>query len=433
MADKKISELPVASSITADDISVLVGSDTDYQYSFYTLLDFVDANLTVGARMTFGTTIPQNTAGSDGDVYLKTDTHTLYQKVNGAWTYTYTMPSGNGADGTLLYGMGAPGSTVGADNDSYIDTTTGIFYLRTSGTWSQVFSMATGPQGPQGTAGTNGTNGTNGNTILSGTVNPSNTTDGVNGDYYLNLSTYTLFGPKSAGVWGDGVSIIGSDGATGATGAAGPTGPKGDTGNTGPTGATGPGVAAGGTAGQVLAKINGTDYNTEWIAPPVSGAPAADGIISGLGITISNLTVTIAAGSWRISETVYSLISPTNITLATADSINTRIDLIYADTTGYINVLNGIATSDPVKPSLPIRSIEVGFALVSPTGTSASSAPSADYVTQSEFDTIIGDKINLATDTKNTIVDAVNEVFEGLNSLNQDNVILKIFKKSNYS
>lgn len=30
MADKKISELPVASSITIDDISLLVGSDTDY-------------------------------------------------------------------------------------------------------------------------------------------------------------------------------------------------------------------------------------------------------------------------------------------------------------------------------------------------------------------------------------------------------------------
>ena len=51
-------------------------------------------------------------------------------------------------------------------------------------------------------------------------------------------------------------------------GPTGPTGPTGDTGATGATGATGPtgaGVPAGGTTGQVLAKVDGTDYNTEWI------------------------------------------------------------------------------------------------------------------------------------------------------------------------
>lgn len=210
MADKKISELPVASSITVDDISLLVGSDTDYQFSFTTLLDFVDTNLTVGAKITFGTIIPQNTSGSNGDVFLKTDTATFYQKINGTWTYTYAISTGDGADGTVLYGMGIPGSTIGVDNDSYIDTVTGIFYQRTSGIWNQVFSMATGPQGPQGIAGTNGANGTNGSTILSGNVDPSNLTDGVDGDFYINLSTCYFFGPKSSGVWPPGFSFIGA-------------------------------------------------------------------------------------------------------------------------------------------------------------------------------------------------------------------------------
>lgn len=36
-------------------------------------------------------------------------------------------------------------------------------------------------------------------------------------------------------------------------------------GEPGPQGPVGPGVVAGGTAGQILAKINGVDYNTEWI------------------------------------------------------------------------------------------------------------------------------------------------------------------------
>lgn len=46
------------------------------------------------------------------------------------------------------------------------------------------------------------------------------------------------------------VLSVGSTGATGATGA---------------PGADGAGVPAGGTAGQRLAKIDGTDYNTEWV------------------------------------------------------------------------------------------------------------------------------------------------------------------------
>lgn len=75
----------------------------------------------------------------------------------------------------------------------------------------------------------------------------------------------------------------GADGADGAQGPAGPTGPqgpkgdKGDTGATGSTGltgstgATGPGVAAGGTTGQVLTKTSATDYATNWQTPTAGG------------------------------------------------------------------------------------------------------------------------------------------------------------------
>jgi len=62
---------------------------------------------------------------------------------------------------------------------------------------------------------------------------------------------------------------VGSTGPTGATGSVGATGP---TGPTGPTGATGQGVPTGGTAGQILSKIDGDDYNTEWITDTGGGA-----------------------------------------------------------------------------------------------------------------------------------------------------------------
>jgi hypothetical protein len=208
MADKKISDLPVASVISPTDISVVVSSDTDYQFDFTLLLQFISANISTGAAISFGTSIPQDTTGKNGDVFLKTDTATLYQKLNGTWTSYYTIPTGSGADGTMLYGIGTPGTAIGTDNDSYIDTSSGIFYLKSSGSWSQVFAMANGPQGPQGIAGKNGTSGTNGNTILHGNTNPSNSTDGVDGDYYINLSTYYFFGPKASGIWPAGFSLF---------------------------------------------------------------------------------------------------------------------------------------------------------------------------------------------------------------------------------
>lgn len=48
------------------------------------------------------------------------------------------------------------------------------------------------------------------------------------------------------------------------TGMQGPAGPQGPQGATGPQGPAGQGVPAGGTAGQVLTKASGNDYDTEW-------------------------------------------------------------------------------------------------------------------------------------------------------------------------
>jgi hypothetical protein len=58
-------------------------------------------------------------------------------------------------------------------------------------------------------------------------------------------------------------------GSTGTTGATGPTGATstvaGPTGPTGVTGSTGAGLPTGGSSGQILSKIDGTDYNTQWV------------------------------------------------------------------------------------------------------------------------------------------------------------------------
>ena len=429
--DKKISELPVASSLSGSDLSVLVSGGTDYQFALSTLLNFIGSNLDLGAHVSFGGVLPQNTVGKNGDVFLNTSAGSFAQKISGTWTVVYTLPSSGGAaDGTVLYGLGIPSSSTGKNNDTYINTGTGIFYKKSGGAWSQVFSMQTGPQGPPGTNGTNGTNGANGKTVLHGTTNPSNLSTGTDGDFYINTNTFTFFGPKSGGVWPAGISIVGADGETG------PAGPKGDTGDTGPAGdagSAGPGVATGGSAGQVLSKNSGADFDTEWSDPPATGAIAPDGITTGLSVSISGLSVSVTTGQWRINGTTYHTTSITSLTLDTADTTDARIDLIYADNTNTVSALTGTASPNPVKPSLPANSIEIVVALVTPTGSSVSGAPGADYVTRAAFVDVVGDKTSLLTNDKNNLVEAINEVSENVAGLNQDNVILKIFKKTNYS
>ncbi|HEY9003339.1 MAG TPA: hypothetical protein VIM89_18430 [Mucilaginibacter sp.] len=297
MSDKKITELPIATSISTSDISILVDNGTDYQFAFSTLLGFIGSNLNLGANISFGGTLPQNTIGKNGDVFINTSAGNFAQKISGVWTVVYTLPSSSGStDGTVLYGLGVPGSATGNNNDTYINTGTGIFYKKSAGTWNQSFSMQTGPAGPQGIPGTNGTNGTNGKSILNGTTDPSNLSTGADGDFYINTSTFMFFGPKAGGVWPDGVSLAGADGAIGPTGATGPTGPqgiKGDTGDTGPAGPAGTGVPTGGTAGQVLAKIDGTDYNDHWIDPPATGPSIDDTTASTTSVYSSAKTTSL--------------------------------------------------------------------------------------------------------------------------------------------
>jgi hypothetical protein len=90
--------------------------------------------------------------------------------------------------------------------------------------------------------------------FLSGSGAPDPGT-GSDGEFYIDTDDWTIYGPKAAGAWPSGASLvgpIGPTGLTGATGAAGapgapgpegpegPEGPQGDTGLTGPEGPEGP-------------------------------------------------------------------------------------------------------------------------------------------------------------------------------------------------
>ena len=173
----------------------------------------------------------------------------------------------------------------------------------------------TGPQGPAGPAGPKGDPGVAGADGVSPTARVEQTGDNQATLYVTDANGTTVAvltgeagpagpeGPQGpAGEKGDTgergpIGPEGPVGPKGDTGAQGPQGTQGPIGETGPkgdpgaTGPAGPGVPAGGVAGQVLTKVDGTDYNTEW--KDAGGGGGVEIIIKPFS---SSLSGTIGAG-----------------------------------------------------------------------------------------------------------------------------------------
>jgi hypothetical protein len=103
------------------------------------------------------------------------------------------------------------------------------------------------------------------NTILNGKGSPKSSL-GINGDFYIDVRSLLLFGPKANGKWPAPQNLQGPTGATGLSGSdgkngndgktisnasasSGPAGPAGPTGPAGPAGATGPAGPSGSGGG----------------------------------------------------------------------------------------------------------------------------------------------------------------------------------------
>lgn len=201
---------------------------------------------------------------------------------------TGNTPSSSPTKWALFAKHGATGAT-GAQGPQGIQGIQGI-QGATGATGAQGPTGATGATGPQGATGAAGGalafkgawSGATGYVALDSVT--------YNGSSYAAITSSTNVAPPSdaakwqlmaqAGATGaqGPQGVQGSTGATGPQGVQGSTGPTGPQGATGATGATGAGVATGGTTGQVLAKINGTNYNTQWITP-AAGDLKANGTV----------------------------------------------------------------------------------------------------------------------------------------------------------
>ena len=106
-----------------------------------------------------------------------------------------------GADGSMIHaGEGASGGEIGEPGDFYLDTDAAEMYgPKTQDGWGVPFSL-------QGPSGVDGQDGADGSQILSGTTEPD-ASAGSPGDYYLNTSTYDLYGPKTGSGWGSPINL----------------------------------------------------------------------------------------------------------------------------------------------------------------------------------------------------------------------------------
>ena len=180
----------------------------------------------------------------------------------GATGAASTVPGPTGATGPQgIQGEPGPASVQGATGATGPQGNPGA--IGATGAASTV-PGPTGATGPQGNPGATG--------AASTVPGPTGAT-GPQGNPGATGAASTVPGPAGATGPQGNPGAIGATGATGATGAASTVpGPTGATGPQGNPGTAGVGVPAGGTAGQVLSKVSGDDYDTSWVMPAAGGS-----------------------------------------------------------------------------------------------------------------------------------------------------------------
>ncbi|WP_029049064.1 hypothetical protein [Cupriavidus sp. amp6] len=252
------------------------------------------------SAMLSGTTDPGPDVGKDGDFYLNTATWMLFgPKANGVWPAGVSIAgpaSGTGAQGdtgsggntglsgnTILSGSVDPTDGVGNDGDYYINTSTStLFGPKADGTWP--------PGVPLG-----GGSGSGGGTVLTGAGAPDNSV-GNNGDYYLDTNTWTLYGPKANDQWPAGVPLTGQSGGGGSDG----TGGSGGSGTDGGTVGNGGHLLYGSGAPNDSIGVDG-DFYFDTSTSTLYG-PKQDGKWPTTGVTMT--TATVYNGNFNVPATL---------------------------------------------------------------------------------------------------------------------------------
>jgi hypothetical protein len=192
----------------------------------------------------------------------------------------------------------------------------------------------------------------NQNTVFAGTGAPSGTL-GVNGDIYIDTTAAAqkLYGPKAAGSWGSGNSIVGAAGAPGSPGT---------------PGSAGPGVVTGGTAGQYLRKIDATNYNTTWDTFDLGDLPTIP-----TNTFLGNNTGGTAAPTALSQTQVTALMNAASQTLqGMMSSLDKKlVDNLHYDLVADFGGVGNDSTINDTQFASAISTMPAGSALFIPSGT----------------------------------------------------------------
>lgn len=191
-----------------------------------------------------------------------------------------------------------------------------------------------------------GSAGPPGNTILYGTVAP--TTQGVDGDFYIRTSTNFIYGPKAAGAWPSGTSLVGPGGTGGVLlyGTVAPTtqGVDGDFYlRTTTNFIYGPKASGSWPAGTSLVGPAGVDFPASNVAQKTGAYTITSADFSGNKVhecdSASNFTVTLNTGTSGTEALIIVQKGAGQISLAGSATLKSRNGLKTAGLDGIIMIL----------------------------------------------------------------------------------------------
>ena len=243
-------------------------------------------------------------------------TSLAYSKLTGAPTLATVATSGSYND---------------LSNKPSIPSLTG--YATEAWVTNQGYGSGGGGTGPQGAAGAQGEPGAVGAQGEPGAVGAQGEPGAVGAQ-----------GPQGA------PGAAGAQGPQGEPGAVGAQGPQGEPGAAGADGNPGVGVPTGGTVGQVLAKIDSTDYNTEWVTQS-GGGTTLPANASGYLVNDGTGALSWAAGDGTFSGDYNDLTNKPD--LSVYQTASTAFSGSYNDLTNQPALFSGSYTDLTSKPTIP--------------------------------------------------------------------------------